>query len=498
MSKEFVILTNEDRTELEQNIDTVVSNLESYNADIREELNQLSSEIDSISHCNTSVGKQYIYDWTLGRLQTTGVSSSSYRAYSGKLDVDGTTEYYFDDTKYKLCFCGYVNANDELISSTTSWFTTSPAVSNLTTSSYSKMAIQLQALDNTLKIDVATDIEVYTISGVDSTSIIVEKVLKNELDIQDILTQQTAVYVSNSGSDDNDGSKNRPFLTIQKAIDIGASVIKVFSGEYSPVTIADKDYSITIMLADMPTYTASTDEQELPKIKITDTASYTGIKANNCTELHLYDIWCDNIARSPFYLTNCGYVECFRCYASNNSVEDFGGFRIVNCNGVFKECKAWNITLDGFNIHGYGNTEFINCMGYNCGDDGISHHDSCTGLILGGEYYGNGKGGVSSPYGGAKIDVQNVYSHDNLKYGLYADSDNTHPNVYARISNCVFKNNGVSDIYVADGTVVDWNNIYDTINVKDTATLSTAKMTNEEWTFTLEDGSTITKKVVLA
>ena len=81
------------------------------------------------------------------------------------------------------------------------------------------------------------------------------------------------------------------------------------------------------------------------------------------------------------------------------------------------------------------------------------------------------KGGVSSPYGGAKIDVQNVYSHDNISYGIYADSDSTHPLVYARISNCLLKNNGKVDLYVADGTVIDYNNIYDTSIINETATL---------------------------
>lgn len=428
----------------------------------------IRSWIQSLSDCSLGSAKNMVGGWTLGRLISTGVQSSTYRAYSQKLPVDQETLYYFDDTKYKLCFCGYTNPDDELIAETSSWFEVSPAVNSLKPSTYSRMAIQLQALDTSMRINVATDIEVYTMSEGSASSVLVDKVLKNEANIENILNK--TVYVSTTGSDENDGSEDAPFLTIQKAIDIDAEIIKVFSGEYQPVTISNKEHPITIMLAEQPTYSASTEEQDLPKIKITDLSSYTGINASNCTELHFYDIWCDNVARSPFYLTNCGYVECFRCYASNNSVENFGGFRIVNCNGTFTDCKAWNITLDGFNIHGYGNTEFINCVAHDCGDDGISHHDSCTGLILGGEYYRNGKGGISSPYGGAKIDVHNVYSHDNTRYGLYADSDATHPLIYARVSNSVFVNNGTSDIYVADGTVLSWNNKYDTIDVKSTAT----------------------------
>ena len=441
------------------------------------DLNNINTELTALSNCSAIASKVFITDWTLGRLQTTGIASSTYRAYSNRLPADNETLYYFDDTKYKLCFCGYCNPDDVNISGTSSWFETSPALNPLSPSTYSKVSLQLQALDTSMKINVVTDIEVYFLQSADSvTSVLVDKVLTNETNIDKILSNSTIdkiVYVSTSGSDDNDGSKESPYRTIQKAIDKDAEIIKVFSGEYSPVTIANKDHPIVIMLADNPIYSASPEEQDLPKIKITNASSYTGISASNCTELYMYDIWCDNVARSPFYLKDCGYVECFRCYASNNSVDNFGGFRIVNCNGVFRDCKAWNITLDGFNIHGYGNTEFINCMAFGCGDDGISHHDSCTGLIIGGEFYNNGKGGISSPYGGAKIDIYNAYSHDNTKYGLYADSDSTHPSIYARVSNCVFKNNGTSDIYVADGTVISWHNVYDTINVKETATYTT-------------------------
>lgn len=438
------------------------------------DLNNINTELTALSNCSAIASKVYITDWTLGRLQTTGIASSTYRAYSNRLPADNETLYYFDDTKYKLCFCGYKNPDDANISGTSSWFETSPALNPLSPNTYSKVSLQLQALDTSMKINVVTDIEVYFLQSTDSaTSVLVDKVLTNETNIDKLLSNSAIdkiVYVSTSGSDDNDGSKESPYRTIQKAIDKDAEIIKVFSGEYSPVTISNKDHPIVIMLADNPTYSASPEEQDLPKIKITNADSYTGISASNCTELYMYDIWCDNVARSPFYLKDCGYVECFRCYASNNSVDNFGGFRIVNCNGVFRDCKAWNITLDGFNIHGYGNTEFINCMAFDCGDDGISHHDSCTGLIIGGEFYNNGKGGISSPYGGAKIDIYNAYSHNNTKYGLYADSDSTHPSIYARVSNCVFKNNGTSDIYVADGTVIGWHNVYDTINVKETAT----------------------------
>ena len=279
------------------------------------------------------------------------------------------------------------------------------------------------------------------------------------------------VYVSTTGADTNDGSKSAPFATLQKAVDSGALVVKASPGNYTGFSVQNREAPLTIMLDSMPVY--STDNPEVPKIKITTGVSGGyGIYAVNCTEINLFDVWVDGVTADCMWLQDIGNVNCTRCFVSNNSADNSMGIRLISVNGVFRDCKAWNIVKDGFNIHRYGNTQFINCVAYDCGDDGISHHDGCTGLISGGEYYRCYKGGISSPYGGSKIDIDNVYIHDCTQYGIYSMSTSEMLKSSGRISNCVIKNNGTFDIIATYTDLIGWNNIYDTKSVGTQATFT--------------------------
>lgn len=291
------------------------------------------------------------------------------------------------------------------------------------------------------------------------------------LDYDTISTTEQTVYVSPTGADTNNGSKTSPFATLQKAVDSGALIVKASAGDYTGFSVQNRENSLTIMLDSMPVY--STDNPEVPKIKITTgvTGGY-GIYANNCTEINLFDVWVDGVMADCMWLQNIGNVNCTRCFVSNNTANNSMGIRLISVNGVFRDCKAWNIVKDGFNIHRYGNTQFVNCVAYDCGDDGISHHDGCTGLISGGEYYRCYKGGISSPYGGSKIDIENVYIHDCTQYGIYSMSTSEMLKSAGRISNCVIKNNGTYDIIASYTDLIGWNNIYDTKSIGTQATFT--------------------------
>lgn len=433
------------------------------------DVSELKSAVTTLENAEGSEVLTPVTGWQLGTLTSSGVTSSTYRAFSEALANDGGT-YQFDDTKYKLSFAYFDTAESTVRKTLSGWKIQSPAVNDFNTT-YPYVRLYIEELTKAA-IDISTDITINAIE--EDYSTLVTKVLASEADIEELKTESSTVYVSPTGSDSGDGTPDHPFATIQKAADSGAETIRVYAGTYSEFKILNREKPVRIMLAEMPSYAASATEQDLPKIIVTGAASspYHGIVIDNCADVYLSDIHVDNVPRYCYSITNVEKLECLRCYASNNSVDNFSGFRLVNVNGTLRDCKAWNITLDGFNIHGYGNTEHINCIAYNCGDDGISHHGSCTGCIIGGEFYGNGKGGVSSPYGGAKIDVMGVYSHDNTRYGLYADSDSTHPLIYGRICNCVFKGNGTADIYIADGTIIGWGNAYDTKSVQDTGTFT--------------------------
>lgn len=139
--------------------------------------------------------------------------------------------------------------------------------------------------------------------------------------------------------------------------------------------------------------------------------------------------------------TNMSFKNCaFGFSAIDNAV------LATKTDAEFHSCDAYHAGADGFGIKSYGNVSLYNCNGIHCYDDGVSHHDGCTGIIDGGYWAYNGKGGVSPAYG-SKVNVQNVISEHN-PYGLYlvgADDRNYSGNVL--IQNSVFANN-TKDILV--------------------------------------------------
>lgn len=270
----------------------------------------------------------------------------------------------------------------------------------------------------------------------------------------------TTIYVNgNTGDDTNVGKQSSPLKTIQKAIDRGANLILVESGVYSETVNIEID-NVHICLGSYPNF--DTSVPKLEKIQVNN------MIITNCNNITIENVEVIGNTASAFYAKNVSNLNMVECSAHDGSNI---GFELYNVNGRFSGCTSYNLDyqgnpddhVDGFNIHGYGYTEFINCSAWNCGDDGISHHDGCTGLISGGEFYGCGKGGVSSPTYGAEITIDGVYCHDNI-YGIYAVSSGSK----AYIKNCVLKNNSSHDLVVGSGVVgFAWNNIYDTKSLAD-------------------------------
>lgn len=298
---------------------------------------------------------------------------------------------------------------------------------------------------------------------------------KEEVEEKLVTLKKNCCYVDGvSGNDANNGTKEAPFKTIQKGVNANTDIVYVATGDYcEAVSINNRD-CITIM----PTTYSNTyidGVGDTPKIHIdhsnNENLDTKCVSIADCGSVTIIGVWADNMSGSGFYVNKVKNFELTDCIASNNSKENANGYSILSSNGKLYGCKAYNVVRDGFNIHGYGRTEFINCIAHDCGDDGISHHDGCTGSIIGGEFYNCGKGGVSSPTLGAYIEVCNVYSHDNAKYGLYITSDNTRRISKGTISNCVLKNNQYNDIFLSRCEVVAWNNEYDSVLIKETATM---------------------------
>ena len=284
------------------------------------------------------------------------------------------------------------------------------------------------------------------------------------------LCSARTVYVDIvNGNDSNSGKSSAPLKNLNIAVTSGASLILVVPNtELTPFTnfqVSNINYPITIMLADMDTYSTSTIEDQ--KIYISGTTTpYHGLRFVNCKEVFLFDICVCNVGRHCFLFEECGNVECSRCIAHHNNTANFSGFRATNSNVKYYNCEAHDVTLDGFNYHDYGDSLAVNCVAYNCGDDGISHHNACTGMIIGGEFYNNGKGGISSPTYGAAVNMIGCYSHDNTQYGLYADggSSGTYPQAKCTATNCRFENNA-TDVYTKNCKLTFVDTYYRTRNI---------------------------------
>lgn len=424
--------------------------------EVKEDLNFIADDIDTISNCEASKIKVPLGDWTLGRIESgSHVTSSSY-AYSEIADNTGNIWVHFDSSKYKVMFILY-NENDER-QTYFSWRTTSPT--QLDTTTYPRFRVQVNILSGTISNNDLAGLPSAVYAAKTTKAEIVKKVLSSERSIMPVYVDST------NGADTNDGSASTPFKTIQKGVNSGAELIYVANGNYSERVVIQNRDRLTIM---PKTYISSFDSgtPDSPMIHIdggSGKSIYNAISMIDCGTINLIGIWGDNTSESVFVGLRVKNLNMINCHASNNSGSSYMGFQLNNVNGVFRDCKAWNIGVDGFNIHNYGDTQFINCTAHDCGDDGISHHDGCTGAVIGGEYYNCAKGGVATPTYGAYIDVTGVYSHDN-KYGLYSSTDSSRRASKGKVNNCVFKDNDTQDVYINNCNLVGWSNIYDTKQV---------------------------------
>ena len=87
-------------------------------------------------------------------------------------------------------------------------------------------------------------------------------------------------------------------------------------------------------------------------------------------------------------------------------------------------------------------TVLTNCSGLYNYDDGISHHEGCTGVINGGKWIGNGKGGVAPAYG-CKVNWNNCLLKGN-GYGAYHQHRENDVNIHNVSSGNLYVDNGVA------------------------------------------------------
>ena len=420
------------------------------------DLKSALNDLESATMDMTDIEKHITYTFEDGEIHSGTWYADARRCYSELIDNVFGQNIYFDDTKYKVLLVFFDSDGTNPLYNT--WVSTSPTASTTQASAKPKMRIEVQTKDNSNidKVNVAQT--TYKIG-------FIENKVKRRLG---------TVYVNGaSGSDSNDGSASYPFKTIQKGIDSGAGTVLVESQNYTYDEVLTANGINGLRIAPIISSLFPTYGERTPKIKISGGSGYSIAHAfsfSNCRNISLECIEAHHTSGAVAVFTNCFDMSITDCvfHDNNNSVGDGqkDGLQIENGSGIIRNCRAYNIRRDGFNIHGYGCTRFIDCEAYDCGDDGISHHDACTGTISGGEWYRCGKGGVASPTHGAYIDVDGVYSHDNA-YGLYAmtTDESIRRRVKGRIRNCVFKNNSQFDIAIVSGDLIGIQNIYDTKSV---------------------------------
>lgn len=132
-------------------------------------------------------------------------------------------------------------------------------------------------------------------------------------------------------------------------------------------------------------------------------------------------------------------------------------------NGNLYNCISRYARNDGYNMHYFGDTHFWYCEGHYNGDDGISHHDGCTGSINFGHWSHNGKSGIAPTYGSI-VHTTGNYCHNN-PYNIYRVGEAGNQVRTVRDFDNVLKNATRSDYKIDQYyKVLSKGNIYNTID----------------------------------
>ena len=399
-------------------------------AEVKDDVEQLKDDIANLCDINLNIGEMTIgkYLTTNGNIADDAGSKVSDYIYVGDR-LTNTIKLINVFVRGNRC-CASFNANKQFV-----------------------RYLAAGTTDKNFTINLS-DEEIYIriTSGVDETSIV---------KYSNVIKRENAYVDGENGLDTNDGAKYTPYKTIQKAIDNGHKNIYVSTTtEYTDkVYLYDKN-GVTIQPWFYRPYDTTVPNN--PTIKINSGHSIdSGVIVNFCSDITLIGIETYNTTEYGFNIVNCEDVKCHSC-VTHDTFRD--GFRLVNVDGVFEDCAAYNIGdvslvhADGFNIHGYGDTVFKNCVAHDCIDDGISHHDACTGVIDGGEYYNCGKGGVASPAHGAQVNVYGVFSHDNA-FGVYTALEDGKTQKDSIIANNLLYNNTSAGIYANGYTLKAFGNV---------------------------------------
>lgn len=189
------------------------------------------------------------------------------------------------------------------------------------------------------------------------------------------------------------------------------------------------------------------------------------VDIKNVKDLYLTGINAKFGYNSSFITRNCNKAKAIRCSSIFSALSD--GFSGNESIIDYERCEAYHNRNDGFNFHVGGHQNLFDCRSNFNRDDGVSHHENCTGVVRGGDFSDNGKGAII-PVNNAKVDVYDVYAR-NCRYGFYVSGTETLDANRCYVFNSIFLDNEV-DIFVSGFNVVGKNNVYDSKNVAEGST----------------------------
>lgn len=253
------------------------------------------------------------------------------------------------------------------------------------------------------------------------------------------------VYVDTAGNDlTGDGSASSPFATVSRALEVSNHII-IEAGTYTDnISISDRD-NVVIMSDPIK---ANNDDT----VTISSNTFHV-LMAHNCNNLVIDGIIFDGATNDVVTIYQCNNVKIQNCEFNNSST--LNGLNLAQSDAVVYSSKANGNHNDGFNMHYYGNTVFIDCSADSNGADGISHHEECTGAVIGGYWTNNGKAGISTPTYGATVNISDAICAANV-YGMqcFGGDDMVENSKEIKVSNVLFLNNSSYGIQI-DKYIVD-------------------------------------------
>ena len=202
-------------------------------------------------------------------------------------------------------------------------------------------------------------------------------------------------------------------------------------------------------------YTGDGVDSEFSLVDYGMESSHTLVSMTNCNNITFENFCFKHASGRLLYGNKSTGLEVINCEFRGSSQNDNLG--VVDSNINILNCVSYLARNDGYNFHGFGESLVVKCIGANCFDDGISHHNKCNHTIFGGEYYGNGKGGISSPTYGCSSDIHGCYIHDNPD-GIHTGSESAYGLCYINLSNNLIVNNRIGvNLYQCKG--VAFNNV---------------------------------------